>query len=139
MVYVYSAYSQSSFIAATDQLAIEITAPANKTLKIRRIEIAYGDGTATTTADFHRKVKIVTESVAGSGGSTYTPVPLDANTTASTSTVKTGAFTVGTIDKTLDTNSQHSTNSYLWQAVDEDDKIVIKPGGIFGVIVNTST
>lgn len=138
MVYVYSAYVQANFTVGTDKLAIEIDAPANKTIKIRQIKVVYGDGTAAASADFHRKVKVVTESAAGSGGASYTPVPLDQTVPASASTVNTGAFTVGTIDQTLDVNSQHSSNSFIWKAVDEDDKIVLKPGSIFAIVVNTA-
>ena len=138
MVYVYSAYVQAGFTVGTDQLAIEITAPSTREIKIRQIRVTIGDGTATATSDFHRKIKIITESAAGTGGASYTPIALDQNMPASTATVNTGAFTVGTIDNTIDVNSQHSTNSYKWQAVDEDDKIVIKAAGIFGVTINTA-
>jgi len=138
MVDIYSAYVQSAFAANADSLAIEITAPANVTVKIRRIRISHDDGTATASSDYHRRVKLVTESVAGTGGSSYTPVPTDINATASACTVKVngGSFVVGTIDRTIDINSQHNTTDFLWQARDEDDKIIIKAGGIFGVIVN---
>src|SRR6266496_5758450 len=136
MTYIYSAVVQAAFNANTDSLAIEIDAPANTTIKIRRIRITHDDGTATTSSDYFRKVKLVTESAAGSGGSAYTPIPVDANGPASISTVNTGAFTVGTIDKTIDINSVHSATDYLWQACDEDDKIVVTGGGIFGIIIN---
>jgi hypothetical protein len=140
MVYVYSAYVQTNFLIGTDQLAIEIDAPANTTLKITQINVSIGDGTATASSDFYRKVKIVTESAAGTGGTSYTPAALDANqpASASTVTVNNGAFAVGTIANTIDVNSQHSTNSFVWRAVDEDDKIVVAAGGIFGVVLNTA-
>jgi hypothetical protein len=136
MTYIYAATVQAAFSTNADSLAIEITAPANTTVKIRRIRITHDDGTATTSSDYYRKVKLVTESVAGSGGSSYTPIPLDGNDPASVATVKTGAFAVGTISKTIDSNSVHSTTDFYWQARDEDDKIIVAPGGIFGVIVN---
>jgi hypothetical protein len=138
MTYIYSAIVQSNFSTNTDQLAIEITAPANKTLKIRKIRITHGDGTATVTSDYYRRVKIVTESVAGTGGGAYTPINTDNNDPVSVATVNinTGAFVVGTISKTVDINSIHCTTDFSWQAEDEDDKIVVLPGGVFGVIIN---
>jgi hypothetical protein len=138
MTYIYSAVVQSNFTANTDSLAIEITAPANVTVKIRKIRITHDDGTAWVTSDYYRKVKIVTESVAGTGGASYTPIPVDANNPAAASTVQinTGSFAVGTISATVDINSIHSTTDFSWQAEDEDDKIVVTPGGVFGVIVN---
>jgi hypothetical protein len=136
MTYIYAATVQAAFSTNADSLAIEITAPANTTVKIRRIRITHGDGDETTSSDYYREVRLVRESVAGSGGSSYTPIPLDANDPASVSTVKTGAFAVGTIDKTIDSNSVHSTTDFYWQARDEDDKIIVAPGGIFGVIIN---
>jgi len=115
---------------------MELDAAANDSIKIRRIRIMHGDGTATVSADYHRKVKLITESAGGTGGSTFTPVAKDANATAASTTCKTSLTAVGTIDKTLDIQSQHSATDFIWQAADEDDKIVIKPGGIFGIVVN---
>ena len=140
-VYVYSAYVQDSFTAATDVLAIEIDAPANTTVKIRKILINHGDGTQTNgtgVPDYHRKIKIITESAGGTGGTSYTPVKLDQNAPAAQSTVKTKLSALGTTDATFDINSQHTSNSFVWQAVDEDDKIVIKAGNFFGVVINTA-
>jgi hypothetical protein len=55
---------------------------------------------------------------------------------SSVCTIKTGTFTGGTINKTIDINSVHSTTDFLWQAADDDDKIVVAANGIFGIIVN---
>ncbi|HSW92016.1 MAG TPA: hypothetical protein VLG09_05205 [Candidatus Saccharimonadales bacterium] len=136
MTYIYSAFVQAAFTANTDTLAIELDAAANATLKIRRIRVSHGDGTQTTSADYFREVRLITESVAGTGGVTYTPIPKDANDTASTATVKTGLATIGTVDKTIDSLSIHSTSDFFWQAADEDDKIIVKPGAAFGIVVN---
>ena len=138
MTYIYSAIVQSNFTANTDQLAVEITAPANRTLKIRKIRITHGDGTATVTSDYYRRIKIVTESVAGTGGGAYTPINTDGNDTVSVATVNinTGAFVPGTVSKTIDINSIHCTTDFSWQARDEDDKIIVLPSGIFGLIIN---
>lgn len=138
MTTIYSAIVQSIFAANTDTLAIEIDATTNATVKIRKIRISHDDGTATTSSDYQRKVKLVRESSAGSGGSSYTPIPVDSNTTASVSTVNinSGSFTPGGISSTLDIQSQHSSCDFVWEALDEEDKIIVAPGGIFGVTVN---
>lgn len=135
MANVYSAQVVSPFRNGTDILAIEITAAANKTIKIRRIRISRGLGTETVVADYLTKVKLITESVAGTGGTTYTPTEMDDSCPNSTSTVKTTAL-VGTIDKTIDILSLHSNHDYIWNARDEADKIVTKPGGIFAISIN---
>jgi hypothetical protein len=136
MVYIYSAVVQAAFNTNSDSLAIEITAPSSTTIKIRKIRITHDDGTATVSADYYRKIKIVTESVAGTGGNSYTPITRDQNEPVSACTVKTALTAVGTVDKTIYINSVHSTTDYLWQASDDDDKIVVLPNGIFGIIVN---
>lgn len=120
----------------TDSLAVEIDAAANTTVKIKKIRISDGDGTGLLVSDYHKEIKLVFESVAGTGGNSYTPIDLDDNATPSVSTVKTGAFIPGTISATLDSISIHSATDFYWSARDEDDKIVITPGGIFGLILN---
>lgn len=133
---VYTAVITGNFSANTDSLAIEIDAPANTTIKIKKIRVTDGDGTGLTTNDYHRKVKLVTQSVAGTGGSTYTPTDIDDNSTSAVSTVKTGPMTVGTISSTIDLLSVHSGTDFFWQASDEDDKIVVTPGSIFGIVIS---
>lgn len=93
------------------------------------------DGTTTVTDDYHKCVKLVRESVAGTAGTSYTPIKLDPNSSASTSTVKTGSFIPGTISDTVDIISVHSGTDFYWSAADEDDKIVVAPSGIFGIIM----
>ena len=133
---VYSAQAFAALDANTDQLLIEVTAPSNVGIKIRKIRIMHADGTETVTADYHKKVKLVRESVAGTGGSSYTPIKLDANSAAAGSTVKTDLSAVGTISDTIDVFSIHSVTDFYWQAYDDDDKISVEPSGIFGVVVN---
>lgn len=137
MTNTYTAVISGNFPPNTDNLAIEITAPANQTIKIKKIRITDADGTATTVNDFHRRVKLVTESVAG-GGTSFTPITLDGNAPASNSTVTTGPTAVGTVATTIDCLSIHSATDFFWQAADEDDKIVLTPGQIFGIVVNTA-
>lgn len=138
MVSIYSAFVQASLTVNTDNYVVELGPPAGAVIRIRTVRVMHGDGTATTSADYQRRVKLVTESVAGTGGATFTPVPLNANSGASSITVKTGLTVGGTIDQTVDTMSQHNTTDFFWEARDEDDKIVVKPGELFAVVVSPS-
>jgi hypothetical protein len=135
MTNVYCAQVTNSFASATDNLAVEITAASNTTLKIKKIRIFHSNGTDLSAQDYYRRVKLVRESAAGTGGSSFTPIALDGNNTPSTSTVKTGSFTVGTIRDTIDIISPHSATDFYWSAAEEDDKIVVAPGGIFGIVM----
>ena len=137
MTGTYSAVVTGGFVPNTDSLAIELDAPANTAIRIKKIRITPTDGTDTTVNDFHRKIKLVFCSTTGTG-SAYTPIELDDNGTPSITTVETGPATAGTISTTLDTISLHSGTDFLWQAADEEDKIVIQPGGIFAIVVNPS-
>lgn len=136
MTKTYSAQTVGTFDNNIDKLAVEITAAANTTVKIKKVRVFHDDGTGLVTADYHKKVKLVRESAAGTGGGAYTPIKLDANAAASSSTVKTGVFTVGTVSDTVENLSVHNNTDFYWSAADEDDKIVIAPGGIFAVILN---
>lgn len=132
----YSAVVTGNFPINTDTLAIEIDAPASTTIKITKVRVTTDDGTGTTVDDMHRKIMLHTESVAGTGGSTYTPMNLDDNNSVSAVTVKIGPMTMGTLLMMIDLISVHSGSDFYWQAADENDKIVITPGGIFGIVVN---
>ena len=134
----YSAVVTGSFQPNTDQIAIEIDAAANTTLKIKKIRITQDDGTNAATADTYRAINLITESVGTAGGSTYTPIPIDANAPASTASVKIGPAAKGTVATTIDSLSIHSGTDFFWQAADEDDKITILPGGIFSIVINVA-
>lgn len=136
MTSTYTAYVTGNFSANTNSLAIEITAGSSQVVKIKKIRITDEDGTATTVNDYYRNIILVRESAAGTGGSTFTPVDLNDNTPASSSTVKVGPMTPGTTSTTIDDLSIHSGTDFYWAAADEDDKIVVAPGAIFGIIVN---
>ena len=126
----------AAFTANVDSLAVEINAASGKQVRITKIRIMHSDGTDTTTSDYYTKVKLITETVAGTGGSSFTPVPLDQGGNAAGSTVETGAFTVGTIDKTIDVNADHSNTDFYWEADSDEDKITIKDGTLFGIVLN---
>lgn len=136
MTNVYSAVVSASFSQNTDSLAIEIDVPAGITVKIKKIRVTNDDGTGLSTRDAHTKIMMHTESAGGTGGSTYTAIDLDDNTTPSLCTVKIGPMGPGTLATTIDMVSVHSATDFFWQAADEDDKIVVKPGDIFAIMVN---
>jgi len=136
MTNIYSIYQQGAYTANSESLAVEIDAPANTEIRIRKIRIMASDGTDTTVPDYYTKVKLLIESAAGTGGTSFTPVPKDANAPAAASTVKTGPFTLGTVSSTIDIQSIHSGTDFNWEARDEDDKITIAPGGIFAISLN---
>lgn len=139
MTNVYTVATTVKCPPGLDCVVAQITSPANTEIKIKKIRITPTDGTDTTVNDFHRNIKLLTESAAGTGGTAYTPIDIDDNNTAAVSTVKTGPMGIGTISATIDQISLHSGTDFFWQAADEDDKIVIKPGEIFGLVVNSST
>ena len=136
MTTTYIAVVSGAFPTNDDYLATEITAPSTKTIKIKRIRITQDDGTQTVTADAFKSVSFIIESVAGTNGTSFTPISLDGNAPAATSTVKIGPMTKGTVATTINTLSIHSGTDYFWQAADEDDKIVLTPSSIFGVVIN---
>lgn len=125
--------------ANTDDTFIEITAPSNRYIKIKGVRVEFQFGTATATSDAHFRVKLVTKSVAGTGGVSGTVTQRDPSAPSSLSTVlvKSGTtdFTVGTVIDTLELASIHVTNEYVWNAFDESEKIIILPAGIFGIFV----
>jgi hypothetical protein len=132
----YSANVAASFNSNEDSIAIEIDTPANTTVKIKKIRVMHDDGTATVTSDYHRDVKLIRETAAGTGGTSFTPIKLDGSATTSLCTVKTGPMKTGTIGDTVDNLSVHCVTDFYWSAVDDDDKIVVSPGDIFAVVVN---
>lgn len=138
MTNVYCANVTAPFPSSSDRLAIEIDAPANTTIKIKKIRISDDDGTSLLTSDVHKEIRLIRQSSAGTGGNTFTPINLDDNTTPSIATVKTGGagFLPGTIRDTIDALSLHSVTDFYWSAADEDDKIVVLPGDSFGIILN---
>lgn len=138
MTNTYVAVVSGSLSLATDKLMVEITAPANTTIKIKKIRVTYGDGTQTVVADGTKSVALITESAAGTGGSSFTPIALDPNAPASVSTVNIGPMSKGTVATTIDDMSIHSGTDFYWAAADEDDKIVVTPGSIFGIVVNAA-
>ena len=136
MTTIYTAQVSAEFNFNEDNLAIEIAAASNTTVKIKQIRVMTDDGTRVDTIDHYKSVKLVRESAAGTGGSSYTPIKRDPSSAASGSTVKTGAFVVGTVSETIDSLSVHSVTDFYWSAADEEDKITVEPGGIFGIVLN---
>jgi hypothetical protein len=133
---VYSVNVVSQCAPNTDNTVVEIEASGVKVVKIKKIRIMHGEGDETVTADYHREIIIGKQGAAGTGSSAYTALKLDQNAPAATSTIRIGAFTGAGDHELTNVISAHSSVDFFWQAADEDDKIVIRPGGIFKLIIN---
>lgn len=134
----YSAVVTGYFTPGTDQIAIEIDAPANTIIKIKKIRITHSDGQHANVEDSYKALDLVIQSVGTTGGSLYTPIEVNDSATVSKCIVTVGPAPKGTIFQTIDTISIHAGTDFVWQAADEDDKIVIQPGQIFAVVVNAA-
>lgn len=113
--------------------------------KIKKVRVRLGDGTATAGVDNDWRVRLARKTVAGSGGVAGTNVNwkiLD-RTSGATTTIKTGttAFSVGTVQGTLDTVVKNGRETYEYIAVDKEDYIEVHPtlgsGGMFSVLIQS--
>src|SRR4029077_17895832 len=75
----------------TEDLFLELKAPASVTIKIKRVRVGFSDGTATAGVDNHFRVKLVRYTTS-TAGTTATPTvdraPTNANSTAAIATSK---------------------------------------------------
>jgi hypothetical protein len=124
----------------TDDGFVELKAPAAITVKVKRVRIGWGDGTATAGVDNMFRVKLMrwtTGSV--TAGSAFTPVKRNATSVVAISTVKikatTTAFALGTTTEIVDQIPINGRAIYEWIARDDDDMIVTKPGEYFAVVI----
>jgi len=127
----------------TDDGFIEIDAPANVCIKIKRVRIGWGDGTQTAGVDNHFRVKLMrwtTGSV--TAGTAFTPVKRNATSVAAGSAVKikagATAFALGTTQTIVDQFAPNGRALFEWIARDDDDMIVTAPGEYFAVVVASS-
>lgn len=132
----------SNTVVNTDDGFVELKAPNTITIKIKRVRIGWGDGTATAGVDNYFRVKIMrwtTGSV--TAGTSFTPVKRNATSVAAVSTSKikatTTAFALGTTTEILDQMSVNGRAIIEWIARDDDDMIVTKPGEYFAVVISS--
>ena len=129
----------------TEDLFVELKAPAAVTIKIKRVRVGFSDGTATAGVDNHFRIKMVryTTSTAGTTAA-FTPVPINANgPVAATGAVKiksgaTACVLGTTAVVVVDLISVNGRALYEWLARDDDDMIVTLPGQCFCVALQSA-
>jgi hypothetical protein len=133
----------SNTVVNTDDGFVEIDAPATICIKIKRVRIGWGDGTATAGVDNMFRVKLMrwtTGSV--TAGSAFTPEKRNGTSVAAVSTAKikatTTAFALGTTTEIVDQIPINGRAIYEWIARDDDDMIVTKPGEYFAVVISSA-
>lgn len=127
----------------TDDGFVEIDSPATICIKIKRVRISWGDGTATTGVDNMFRVKLMRWTTgSGSAGTAFTPVKRNGTSVAAVSTAKikatTTAFALGTTTEIIDQIPINGRAIFEWIARDDDDMIVTKPGEYFAVVISSS-
>lgn len=128
----------------TEDLFTEIKGATGTLCKIKRVRVGFSDGTATAGVDNHFRVKLVRYDTTTAGTtSAFTPVAVNANGPAATSTVKnksgTTACALGTTNVVvIDLISINGRALYEWLARDDDDMIVIKPAACFCVAIQSA-
>lgn len=144
MARVYSALCivGNRVAANTDDCYIEITVPVNVTIRVKRIHIDDGTGTATTLVDTALRVKFLETSTTMLDGSVFTPIKRNPTIAASACTVKTktssaSTATPGTIVREFDRISMRTEHYFDWSARDTDDAITIKGASFFEIVVST--
>jgi len=133
----------SNSVVNTDDGFIELKAPTAITVKVKRVRIGWGDGTATAAVDNMFRVKLMrwtTGSV--TAGTVFTPVKRNGTSVVAISTVKikatTTAFALGTTQDIVDQIPINGRAIYEWIARDDDDMIVTKPGEYFAVVISSA-
>jgi len=127
----------------TDDGFVELKAPASITVKVKRVRVGWGDGTATAAVDNMFRVKIMRWTTgSGATGIAFTPVKRNGTSVAAISTVKikntTTAFALGTTTDIVDQIPINGRAIYEWIARDDDDMIVTKPGEYFAVVISSA-
>lgn len=141
--YIVNNIATSNTTINTDDVWIEVKAPAAVTLKVKRIRVCFGNGTATAGLDNSIRIKFMRWDTT-TGGTSLTPTTnkKNANLNASTATVKgkntTTALALGTTNvETLDVVGVNARAIYEWIARDDDDMIVVKPASCFGLVLSS--
>jgi hypothetical protein len=141
--YTVNVQATSNTSGNVDDTFVEIKAAANVTFKVKRVRVGYGDGNQSAGVDNSFRIKLYRwDTTTGGSSSSFTPVARDGNKGAATSTVKikngTTALALGTTNVTvIDIIGPNGRVLFEWLARDEDDMIVCKPGGFFGVVLSS--
>ena len=142
--YVTNCQATSNSTINTEDLFVELKAPAAVTIKVKRVRVGFSDGTATAGVDNHFRVKLVryTTTTAGTTAA-YTPVPRNANSPVAVGTAKiksaATACVLGTTAVVIvDLVSINGRALYEWLARDDDDMIVVLPAACFCVGIQSA-
>jgi hypothetical protein len=139
--YIANVQATSNTTINTDDVFIEVKAPAAVTIKVKRVRVGYSDGSATAGVDNHFRVKLMRwDTTTGGTATTFTPILRNGNSPAAVATCKikttTTALALGTTTvQTLDIISPNGRALYEWLARDDDDMVVVKPAGLFGIVL----
>jgi hypothetical protein len=127
----------------TDDGFIEIDAPASTCIKIKRVRVCWGDGTAAAGVDNMFRVKLMRWTTgSATAGTAFTPVRRNGTAVTALSTVKikatTTAFALGGTTEIVDQISLNGRAVFEWIARDDDDMIVTKLGEYFAVVISSA-
>ena len=133
----------SNTSANTDDVFIELKAPTGVTIKVKRVRVGFGDGTATAGVDNHFRIKFMRWDTTTAGTGAFTAIKRNANSSAAAATVKvkqtTTAMALGTTNvETLDIIGPNGRALFEWLARDDDDMIVVKPASLFAVVLSSA-
>ena len=141
--YTSNVSATSNTTINTADVFLELKAPANVTIKIKRVRVGFSDGTATVGVDNYFMVKLYRwDTTTGGSSTTFTPIQRNANLPAAVATCKvkttTTALALGTTNVTIvDQISVNGRALYEWLARDDDDMIVVKPASLFAVVLQS--
>lgn len=142
--YTANVQATSNVTINTEDVFIEVKAPASVTIKTKRIRVGFSDGTATTGVDNHFRVKFARWDTTTAGtSSTFTPVKRNGNAPPAVATCKiksgTTALALGTTNiEVVDIISPNGRALYEWLARDDDDMIVVKPATCIAVVIQSA-
>lgn len=141
--YTSNVSATSNTTINTADVFVELKAPSNVTIKIKRVRVGFSDGTATAGVDNYFMVKLYRwDTTTGGSATTFTPIQRNANSQAPVATCKvkngTTALALGTTNVTIvDQISINGRALYEWLARDDDDMIVVKPASLFSVVLQS--
>ena len=115
-------------------------------IKVKRVEVRMGDGTATGELDNAFRVRLVRKTAGGATGTGGTAVRLkqEDRTSGATVNVKNGtaAFTTATLGDVVYTQVVNGRQQFQWMPRDDDEIIqthsTLGSGGMFAVLIQSA-
>ncbi|HSW92017.1 MAG TPA: hypothetical protein VLG09_05210 [Candidatus Saccharimonadales bacterium] len=142
--YTINVQATSNTVVNTEDVFIELKAPASVIFKVKRVRVGFSDGTDTAGVDNHFRIKLARwDTTTGGSATTGTAIIRNANLPAAVTTLKvkttTTALALGTTNVTvIDLISVNGRALYEWLARDDDDMIIVKPASCFAVVLQSS-